>query len=108
MTWNTTDPELTSCFQQTVLIWTPCAFLWFFALLELYYIKNSKDKNIPWSFLNISKLCLNGFIIILTIVDLGMAVSEQDVEAIYPVHIYTPLIKIFSFVRFTENLIFVN
>jgi ATP-binding cassette subfamily C (CFTR/MRP) protein 1 len=28
LTWNTTQPELTQCFQDTVLIGIPCVFLW--------------------------------------------------------------------------------
>nr|CAD7258793.1 unnamed protein product [Timema shepardi] len=58
LTWNTTDPDLTPCFQKTVLVWIPCSFLWLFSSLETYYILHSKTKNVPWNWLNISKIAL--------------------------------------------------
>ena len=32
---NTTNPDLTRCFQSTVLAWLPCAYLW---LCSLFYV----------------------------------------------------------------------
>lgn len=56
LTWNTTSPDFTPCFEKTVLVWVPCIFLWVFSPMEVYYILNSKQKDIPWTWLNISKL----------------------------------------------------
>lgn len=55
VTWNTNNPDLTPCFEKTVLAWIPCLFLWIFSPLEVFYMLSSKQRNIPWSWLNISK-----------------------------------------------------
>ncbi|XP_050087820.1 multidrug resistance-associated protein 1 isoform X5 [Anopheles aquasalis] len=104
-TWYTDDPDLTPCFQQTVLVWAPCAFLWVFSMLELYYMRRSPNKDIPWSFVNLSKLALIGLLIVLTIVDLANAISTDGVSA--PVYYYTPAIKIATF-AFAAILVFLN
>ncbi|XP_045485372.1 multidrug resistance-associated protein 1 isoform X2 [Pieris rapae] len=100
LTWNTDSPELTPCFQKTVLIWIPCAFLWVGALLEIYYILNSKERNIPWNIFNISKLILTILLIVLKFVDLGVTVhkaSKVD-EEVFNVDFYAPVVKILTFV----------
>lgn len=98
MTWYTEDPDLTPCFQKTVLVWVPCIFLWTFSVFEVFYILNSKKRDIPWNFLNILKSAVTALLIILTAVDLITAVNGADETPLYNVHIYTPLIKIFTFV----------
>lgn len=98
MTWHSDDPDLTPCFQQTVLVYVPCAFLWLFAALEIFYIKNSGDKNIPRNFLNSGKIFLTVLLVVLTIIDLVFAVSYEDPNLVYPVHFYSPVIKIATFV----------
>lgn len=38
-TWYTANPDLTQCFQNTVLVWVPCIYLWLLApfyCLHLY------------------------------------------------------------------------
>lgn len=98
VTWYTDNPDFTPCFQRTVLIWFPCAFLWLFSFLEIFYIKNSINRNIPYGFLNVSKLLLTGVIIVLSIVDLAVAILNSDDRALFPVDYYTPVIKIATFV----------
>ncbi|KAI7815048.1 ABC subfamily C member [Rhyzopertha dominica] len=99
VSWDTDDPDLTECFEQTVLVWVPCLFLWTFASLEVYYILSSKHRDIPWNWLNVLKLVLTLALIILSFSDLvtSLAYSEGDDFTIYNVHIYTPVIKILSF-----------
>lgn len=101
MTWDTDRPDFTKCFQQTALIWAPCAFLWLFSFLEIVYIKNSINRNIPFGFLNVSKLLLTGLLVILSIVDLSVAIVNIDDPKVHPVDYYTPVIKIATFV--SEN-----
>lgn len=60
-TWETEDPDFTICFEKTALVWTPCVFLLCFAPLEVYYIAKSKSRDIPWNWLNISKLVSSDF-----------------------------------------------
>ncbi|XP_015175310.1 PREDICTED: multidrug resistance-associated protein 1 isoform X7 [Polistes dominula] len=98
LTWNTDDPDLTECFQKTVLIWVPCLFLWIFSAMEVYYLLNSRRKNIPYTWLYISKQVLTAALIVLTIVDLGKAIHNIPYETVYNVDYVTPVIKIVSFV----------
>lgn len=97
-TWYTEDPDFTSCFQRTVLVWLPCGFLWLFAILEVFYMKNSINRNIPWGFVNSSKLILTGGLIVLSFIDLIVVNINQNEQDIYPVDFYTPVIKIATFV----------
>uniref|UniRef100_A0A8C7RIZ8 ABC-type glutathione-S-conjugate transporter n=1 Tax=Oncorhynchus mykiss TaxID=8022 RepID=A0A8C7RIZ8_ONCMY len=56
-TWYTDKPDLTECFQNTVLVWFPCVYLWLLApfyALKLYFLswgsllsKHSLDFHCP-------------------------------------------------------------
>lgn len=96
-TWYTQEPDFTRCFQITALVWGPCAFLWIFSLMEIYYIRNSKNRDIPFGFLNGSKLAINLILILLSVADLVVAISSDDARIQSP-HLYTPAIKIATFV----------
>ncbi|CAD6208432.1 GSCOCT00003444001.2-RA-CDS [Cotesia congregata] len=97
VTWNTTDPDLTPCFQNTVLVWSPCIFLWTFSLLEAYYLINSNRKNIPYTWKFISKGVLTAALIVLSIVDLSVAIHNSNYTTVFNVDYYTPFIKIITF-----------
>ncbi|XP_020285956.1 multidrug resistance-associated protein 1 isoform X1 [Pseudomyrmex gracilis] len=98
LTWHTNDPDLTECFQKTILIWTPCAFLWVFSAMEAYYLLNSKRRNVPYTWLFFSKLVLTVGLIILSIIDIGVAIYASTHRTVYSVDYYTPFIKIVTFV----------
>lgn len=85
----------------TALVWGPCAFLWLFSLMELYYIRSSRDRDIPWGFLNASKFAINLGLILLSTADAIMAVTHDN-ATISSVHLYTPVIKIATFVSFID------
>ena len=57
-TWYTNNPDFSECFHQTVLVWIPCFFMWLLATYEIHCIKVSKDRDIPWSTINIAKTVL--------------------------------------------------
>ncbi|XP_026315306.1 multidrug resistance-associated protein 1 isoform X2 [Hyposmocoma kahamanoa] len=99
LTWHTENPDLTPCFEKTVLVWTPCIYLWVASLLEAYYIFNSKERNIPWNILNISKLIVTCLLIVLKFVDLGVSVhrSSQQEEEVPNNDYYCPIIKLLTF-----------
>ncbi|XP_008553086.1 multidrug resistance-associated protein 1 isoform X1 [Microplitis demolitor] len=97
LTWYTEDPEITPCFQKTVLVWAPCIFLWIFSLLETYYLINSKRKNIPYTWKFISKGVLTIVLIVLSIVDLAVAIHNSNYTTVFNVEYYTPFIKIITF-----------
>lgn len=97
--WLTADPDFTECFQLSLLIWVPCAFLVLFTPLELYFIRQSKHGQIPWNFMNISKLLVTLGLIILSLVNIGLAVSlqEENPDKIFAVHFTTPIIQTLTF-----------
>ncbi|KDR24195.1 Multidrug resistance-associated protein 1, partial [Zootermopsis nevadensis] len=97
-TWYTENPELSPCFQNTVLVWIPCLFLWVFSPLETYYILHSKTRNIPWNWLNITKLVLTVVLVILATADLGRSVHlSANGESVSSADFYSPIIKIATF-----------
>ena len=98
MTWYTNDPDVTDCFQKTVLVWIPCIFLWTFSPLEAYYLLNSRRKNIPYTWIFLSKLILTLGLIVLAIIDLGMAIHTSTYKLVYSVDYCTPCINIASYV----------
>ncbi|XP_018309833.1 multidrug resistance-associated protein 1 isoform X3 [Mycetomoellerius zeteki] len=97
LTWYTNNPDLTECFQKTILVWVPCIFLWTFSAMEAYYLLNSKRRNVPYTWLFISKQVLTVGLILLSIVDLGVAIHESTFRTVYNVDYYTPIVKIVSF-----------
>uniref|UniRef100_A0A1B0GFC7 ABC transmembrane type-1 domain-containing protein n=1 Tax=Glossina morsitans morsitans TaxID=37546 RepID=A0A1B0GFC7_GLOMM len=100
-TWYTNNPDFTPCFEQTVLVWAPCSFLWLFAIFDFYYLKASLDKNIPWNKLNISKLVLTLSLLLLTAIDFFSALvkegNNETADLIYPVDVWTPVVKFATF-----------
>ncbi|CAM1314611.1 ABCC2 (predicted) [Pycnogonum litorale] len=68
LTWNTTSPDVTSCFQQTVAFWIPCGFLWISVPYELHQQCHSTSREIPWNFKNITKCIITVFLTILSII----------------------------------------
>uniref|UniRef100_A0A1B0AEP1 ABC-type glutathione-S-conjugate transporter n=1 Tax=Glossina pallidipes TaxID=7398 RepID=A0A1B0AEP1_GLOPL len=100
-TWYTNNPDFTPCFEQTVLVWAPCSFLWLFAIFDFYYLKASLDKNIPWNKLNISRLVLTLSLLLLTAIDFFSALvkegNNETADLIYPVDVWTPVVKFATF-----------
>ncbi|XP_029344396.1 multidrug resistance-associated protein 1 isoform X2 [Acyrthosiphon pisum] len=98
LSWNTTDPDVTPCFEKTILVWAPCLFLWLFSPLEIYYLVNSKYRDIPWNRLNMSKVAGISILCVISIFDIVYTIirylSGMD---IFSVDIYTPLIKFITF-----------
>lgn len=104
LTWYSDNPDFTPCFEQTVLVWIPCAFLWLFCLFDFYYLTASLDRNIPWNKLNVFKLIINLLLLLLMAADLVAAlVTGIDHESIHPLDIWMPIIK---FATFVSNLIY--
>lgn len=97
-----TNPDLTFCFKNSVLIWVPCGFLALFALLDVHIRSKSRYGDIPWSFLNVSKSLILALLIALTFTDLYMMLVEDEVD-IYPVQIWSVSIKAGTFVSSPIN-----
>lgn len=75
----------------------------------MYFILNSKKRDIPWNFLNFSKLFLTCVLIILSFGDLvtNIAYSETEEISVYNVDLYTPVIKILSFVSIIVGILLI-
>uniref|UniRef100_A0A3Q1GA62 Multidrug resistance-associated protein 1 n=1 Tax=Acanthochromis polyacanthus TaxID=80966 RepID=A0A3Q1GA62_9TELE len=54
-TWNTPNPDVTQCFQNTVLVWLPCLYLWISAPLYLVYLRSHNHGYICMTHLNKAK-----------------------------------------------------
>ncbi|XP_043945094.1 multidrug resistance-associated protein 1 isoform X2 [Protopterus annectens] len=62
LTWHKDNPDLTSCFQNTILVWIPCIYLWIcFPFYSLYLHRHDKGY-IRMSHLNRAKTAL-GFLL---------------------------------------------
>ena len=95
VSWYTNDPDLTECFQKTVLIWTPCFLLWIFSVFNLVVVKNDKNRNGMTS-LFITKAVFTAALVFLSLLDLIWDVVHN--EMVYPVNYCTSSIKLITFV----------
>ncbi|XP_069939625.1 multidrug resistance-associated protein 1 isoform X2 [Cherax quadricarinatus] len=84
ITWNSNDPDFTLCFEQTVLVWVPCGFLFLFAPLEIFYLRQSMDRLVPWTLLNICKLVVSVLILILHCIAFFYTVHQDSTGSFVP------------------------
>ncbi|XP_050048216.1 multidrug resistance-associated protein 1 [Dermacentor andersoni] len=98
-TWNTTDPDLSNCFQDTVLTWVPCGFLWVTAPIETYLLLKSSSRLIPWTALNLAKLAITFVLFVISLVEFSYAghAALSEGIALPSVYFYTPFIKLATF-----------
>ncbi|XP_076439591.1 multidrug resistance-associated protein 1-like [Babylonia areolata] len=95
VTWNTTDPDFTPCFQKTVLTWTPIAFLLLLTPFKLYTLCHRKDRTIKWNCLNLLKLVVSGLIAVGQVVLCVAAVVEHTSgTTVHPVSFVTPVVVV--------------
>jgi ATP-binding cassette subfamily C (CFTR/MRP) protein 1 len=103
LTWYTDNPDFTVCFQQTALIYVPSLALLLLTPFQFRVLSQSRDRNVPWSILNILRFSLNAILTVLCLVDLGYTVEafasnrEDDVYA-YSVFIVANVVRIATFV----------
>ncbi|XP_015036519.1 multidrug resistance-associated protein 1 isoform X3 [Drosophila pseudoobscura] len=99
-TWYTNNPDFTPCFEQTALVWMPCAFYWAFVVFDFYYLKASLDRNIPWNKLSVSKMLVNLGLLVITALDLIMALVKKGGDSelpLYDLDVWGPIIKFVTF-----------
>lgn len=85
-----------------MLIWVPCLYLWLFSIIDLRRRSRSRRSDIPWSFLNLSKLVITVLLVCLSIVDLSMMFAIAVGEDIYDVQYVSIGIKLVTFVSKME------
>ncbi len=95
VTWQSGVYDFTSCVEQTVLVWLPCAFLWIFFVVDVHFARASRYKDIPWNAFNITKFFILGILICLTLADLIVLVVFKD---LFVVDILNPMLKMVTFV----------
>ncbi|OWF40077.1 Multidrug resistance-associated protein 1 [Mizuhopecten yessoensis] len=91
--WNTTDPDFSPCFQKTVILWIPCAFLVLVTPFHIYFLTKSQAPTIPSSCLSILKTVLAVLLAVAAIADIGKSVQQFISEEPVPtVDFISPLI----------------
>lgn len=117
LTWQAESPDLTPCFQETVLIWLPCAFLWLLSPLEIFKIRNSNTKTsrrpdgsqnrVPWTLISILKVILTCILIALSICQLTNVLirklstkqlPEGEINPVFPVEWITPSVQLATYI----------
>ncbi|XP_040014052.1 multidrug resistance-associated protein 1-like [Xiphias gladius] len=68
LTWYTSRPDLTQCFQHTVLVWFPCVYLWTCSPLYLLYLQFRTHRGV----IPLSKLCCSKTLLGLSLASFGL------------------------------------
>ncbi|XP_041078301.1 ATP-binding cassette sub-family C member 3-like isoform X2 [Polyodon spathula] len=90
LTLYTESPDLTPCFQNTVLVWIPCIFLWAAFPFYHFYLKQNNKGYIVMSILNKVKTFFGVLLWLICWLDLFYEIGKGRIQ--YPVNIVTPLI----------------
>ncbi|XP_055990712.1 multidrug resistance-associated protein 1 [Sorex fumeus] len=91
VTWNTSNPDFTKCFQNTALAWAPCLYLW--ACFPCYFLYLSRHDRgyIQMTHLNKAKTALGLLLWLVCWADLFYAFWERSVgRAPAPVLLVSP------------------
>uniref|UniRef100_A0A673JUE1 Multidrug resistance-associated protein 1 n=1 Tax=Sinocyclocheilus rhinocerous TaxID=307959 RepID=A0A673JUE1_9TELE len=90
-TWQTHNPDLTPCFQNTVLVWIPCLYLWLFAPLYILYLKRNDRGYICMTHLNRAKTAIGFTLWLICWADVFYSFWERSHGAtIAPVYLVSP------------------
>ncbi|NWV38493.1 MRP1 protein, partial [Grantiella picta] len=77
LTWHTEDPDFTPCFQNTVLVWIPCIYLWLCFPVYFLYLRRHDRGYIQVSNLNKAKTALGLILWIVCWADLFYSFWER-------------------------------
>lgn len=84
-TWNTDLPELTPCFENTILVWIPVILLWLLAPFNFYRRRSKDSTGLPLTVLALVKyvftLCLLLTSVTSFVLDLSTTASEAAIVA---------------------------
>uniref|UniRef100_A0A671NGU8 Multidrug resistance-associated protein 1 n=1 Tax=Sinocyclocheilus anshuiensis TaxID=1608454 RepID=A0A671NGU8_9TELE len=90
-TWQTHNPDLTPCFQNTVLVWIPCLLLWLFAPFYILYLKRNDRGYICMTHLNRAKTVIGFTLWLICWADVFYSFWERSLGAtIAPVYLVSP------------------
>ncbi|XP_049916463.1 ATP-binding cassette sub-family C member 3 isoform X2 [Epinephelus moara] len=92
-TLNTDQPDLSDCFQLTVLAWLPCIYLWVVSPIYLFYLKRNNKGYIMMSIMNRIKTVLGLLLWIVCWTDLFYTFHElRQGHTQPPIYFVTPLV----------------
>uniref|UniRef100_A0A671YCI8 Multidrug resistance-associated protein 1 n=1 Tax=Sparus aurata TaxID=8175 RepID=A0A671YCI8_SPAAU len=91
-TWYTNNPDFTQCFQNTVLVWLPCLYLWMCAPIYLIYLRSHDHGYICMSHLNKAKTAVGLLLWIICWSDVFYSFWERSHGSSVPspVHLVSP------------------
>ncbi|XP_074696427.1 multidrug resistance-associated protein 1 isoform X7 [Strix aluco] len=78
LTWHTENPDFTQCFQNTVLVWIPCIYLWVCFPVYFLYLRCHDRGYIQMSNLNKAKTALGLILWIVCWADLFYSFWERS------------------------------
>ncbi|XP_053750439.1 multidrug resistance-associated protein 1 isoform X1 [Panthera pardus] len=78
VTWNTSNPDFTKCFQNTVLVWVPCSYLWVCFPFYFLYLCHHDRGYIQMTHLNKTKTALGFLLWIVCWADLFYSFWERS------------------------------
>ncbi|XP_025016128.1 multidrug resistance-associated protein 1-like isoform X2 [Tetranychus urticae] len=99
--WNSKSPKLSKCFMQTVLIWPGSLFLFVFSYFEYKRTLQTKNKTISYNKLNLTRLVLSTFCILINVFHLVHIIRKQSSNSylqLTTAEIVAPSLNIISFV----------
>ncbi|XP_049281513.1 multidrug resistance-associated protein 1-like isoform X2 [Anopheles funestus] len=106
--WDIDNPNLTFCFQRVILQWVPCLFLFVFSVYDILKITESRYRDIPWNWYNLSKMLVIFLLMCMSWIDLGMVVSYQDEQGLYDVQILTAVFNALTYIDLIVLLFFMR
>ncbi|CAL1540417.1 unnamed protein product, partial [Lymnaea stagnalis] len=92
VTWNTSDPDFTPCFQKSILALIPCFFLFFFAPFKIFYLWRRGIRYIKWSWLSALKVVVISILILFATYESIIAIIKRANDDSKPIiDIVSPL-----------------
>ncbi|XP_053551240.1 multidrug resistance-associated protein 1 isoform X2 [Bombina bombina] len=87
LTWYTDNPDFSKCFQNTVLVWIPCIYLWLCSPFYFIYLQRHDQGYITMSHLNKAKTAVGFFLWIVCWADLFYSFWERS-QGKYPAPVF--------------------
>ncbi|XP_043945091.1 multidrug resistance-associated protein 1-like [Protopterus annectens] len=93
-TWYTDSPDFTQCFQNTVLTWIPCVYLWLCSPVYFFYVEHHNKGYIRMTCLYKTKMVLGALLLVIFLSDCFFSAWEisQGFQRA-PVYLVSPAIR---------------
>ncbi|BFZ17907.1 hypothetical protein BsWGS_20945 [Bradybaena similaris] len=91
LTWETSDPDFTSCFQKSILALVPCFFLWLVIPFRILQLWHAHAGVIPWGWLSVLKMAVAGVLFAFATYEFCFVIAEAaDGESKPPIEFLSP------------------